>query len=66
MVAANKVASRAVAISIAVAHMVVSGVATMVSSGAVGSRAVRVLTHLGAKVEMVDTVVDTVEDAVNG
>ena len=54
------------AISIAVATMVAKGVATMVSSGAVGSRAVRVLTHLGAKVEMVDTVVDTVEDAVNG
>ena len=63
---ASKGASRAVAISIAVATMVAKGVATVVSSGAVGSRAVRVLTHLGAKVEMVDTVVDTVEDAVNG
>ena len=63
---ASKGASRAVATSIAVATMVAKGVATVVSSGAVGSRAVRVLTHLGAKVEMVETVVDIVEDAVNG
>ena len=64
MVVASKEVSREVAISIAVASMVVNGVATMVSSGTVGSRAVRVLTHLGAKVDMVDTVVDTVGDAV--